>query len=192
MIKQNESLYLQNKVNCEDTMLNIERRFGPFSKDELNLYMDRLMQDENGNPYINTFTYQLVSVLFYKFFRDVQSIRAINKKQYAELIISAKRILLNNNMIILPYIISGKVEKMVQRKNVNKKEIQIIQASPSYNSVIQRYCSPAIEQHIISIIATIISSEFTIVDPDPNIDGKKVDIVVPIIAEEVLLFIKMC
>ena len=38
LVKQNESLYLQNKCNCDQTMKAIEVRYGPFDKDEIDYY----------------------------------------------------------------------------------------------------------------------------------------------------------
>ena len=43
--------------------------------------------------------------------------------------ISAKKILQNQYMIILPYIVTSRVEKLVGRKMVNKKEMIKLEAS---------------------------------------------------------------
>ena len=40
--KDDAALYLQNKVACRASMENIERLFGPFSKDEINFYFNAL------------------------------------------------------------------------------------------------------------------------------------------------------
>lgn len=192
LIKQNEALYMQNKMNYQNVMDTIRFQYGPFDNNEIQLYMDRIMTDDAGNPIINGFQKNIVFDMFYKYFRDVQSIYAINRVEYAELIITAKRILLSRNMKLLPYVISGKVEKLVSRKNVNKKELMMIEASPTYQKILEKYQNDNILKYIRSIVATILSSDFTIVDMDKEIDGKRIDMVVQIIIEEVLLYILIC
>lgn len=188
-----ESLYLQNKINAKMVMDSIRAQFGPFDLAEINLYMKEIMEDENGHPVINPFQKQLVFGMFYKYFKDTQSIYAINKKEYVELIIAAKRILKAKNMLVLPYIISGHVDKLVTRKCVNKKEKLMVEASPAYPLLLNKYKDDNITMQILSIIATIISSEFSIVDMDPNINGLKLNtIATSVIIEEVENYILMC
>lgn len=192
LIKQNEALYLQNKVNYQNVIDTIEYQFGPFDEDEIDLYIKRTMTDENGEPIINGFQKNLVFDMFYKYFRDVQSIYAINRREFAELIIAAKRILLSKGMILLPYILSGKVDKLVSRKSVNKRELQMIEAFDEYQKVMEKYQNDSILKYIRSIVATIISSEFSIVDPDPTIDGTHIEVVPDMIIEEVLTYVLLC
>ena len=174
-------------------MKTIEAQFGPFDPREVQLYIDSILTAEDGTPVINSFQKQLVFSMFYKYFRDTQSIYAINKIQYVELIIAAKKILQSKNMSVLPYIISGKVEKLVTRKCVNKKEKAFVEASPTYPLLLAKYKDENITMQILSIIATIISSEFSIVDLDPNINGKRLDTVATnIIVEEVESYILLC
>ena len=183
---------MQNKVNYQNVMDTIRFQYGPFNQKEIDMYINRVMTDENGNPTINGFQKNLIFDMFYKYFRDVQSIYAINRIEYAELIITAKKILLSKNMMLLPYVISGKVEKLVSRKNVNKKELMLIEASPTYQKILEKYQNENILKYIRSIVATVISSDFSIVDLDSEIDGKRIDIVIPIIIEEILLYILIC
>lgn len=56
----------------------------------------------------------------------------------------------------------------------------------------EKYQNDNILKYIRSIVATILSSDFTIVDMDKEIDGKRIDMVVQIIIEEVLLYILIC
>lgn len=192
LIQQNESLYMQNKINYQCTIDTIEAQFGPFDKHEIDIYLNQVLKNDRGEPTINGFQKTLVFDMFYKYFRDVQSIRAINRKEYAELIIAAKHILVNKNMKLLPYIISGRVDKLVLRKNVNKRELLMIESSPTYQKVLDKYQNADIAKHIRSIVATIISSDFSIIDPDPEINGRHIDIVTPIIIEEVLIYVLIC
>ena len=95
-------------------------------------------------------------------------------------------------MRLLPYILSGKIEKLITRKNVNKRELMMIEASPTYVDVVNKYNNTNILKIIIQIVATIISSDITIIDMDKSIDGKKIDIIPSIVIEEVLSYVLLC
>lgn len=194
LTKENEALFLQNKVNCAYTMKRIEEQFGPFSDDEINFYKHQLTED--GKIVMNEFQKDyLIFNLFYKYFGDTMSIQCINIDDYIKLMAASKRILLKSNLVVLPYIFSSKVNKLVKRKMLNKKELTKIQSSKYYHSILDKYRNDKIEDLIIEIVATILSSEFQIIeyDKDIEINGKLVNcIAVPeIIAEEVLMFITM-
>ena len=193
LIRMNEGLYLQNKINGQACMKNIEVQFGPFDPLEIDLYMRNVLMTPDGNYTINPFQKQLIFSMFYRWFKDTQSIHSINREEYVKLIIAAKKILRSKHMIILPYIISGKVEKLVSRKTINKKEKLLVESSPSYPRILEKYKNENIIDNILSIIATIISSDFSIVDMDPSINGKRLETVaINIIIEEVETFILMC
>ena len=188
LTKQDEGLYLQNKVNCEETMKLIELMYGPFSEDEINFYIKKLSKD--GRFTINQFQEKLVFNLYYKYFGDTVSIKAINQRDYIKLIIAAKNILESNRLIIMPYIISSKINRLITRKNVNKKELTKIQSSQFYQLVIDKYKNPKIEDQILSMIAGILSSEFEIIDfYDDELDGRKVDTNIDLLLEEVLMYV---
>ena len=72
----------------------------------------RELSDNNDNC-INGFQKQLIFNLFYKYFGDSSSINAINKTDYIKLMISAKKILQNQYMILLPYIVTSRIDKLV-------------------------------------------------------------------------------
>ena len=95
-------------------------------------------------------------------------------------------------MRLLPYILSGKIEKLITRKNVNKRELMMIEASPTYADVVSKYKNTNILKIIIQIVATIISSDITIIDMDKSIDGKKIDIIPSIVIEEILSYVLLC
>ena len=192
--KENEALFLQNKVNCEYTMNMIKHQFGPFTEKEINFYKDILT--EGNRVMMNEFQRDyLIFNLFYKYFGDPQSIQCITVDDYIILMIASKRILLQSSLIVLPYIFSSKVKKLVKRKMLNKKELTKIQNSKYYTLIKDKYRNEKVMALINEIIATILSSEFQIIefDPEQDINGKLVNCVaVPeIIAEEVLMFIAM-
>ena len=187
LVKQSEAKYLQVKVNCRDTMQIIENMFGPFDQDEIDFYRSQMKG-------INEFQRQLIFNLFYKYFGDSVSINDINNKNdYIKLMIIAKRMLLESGMIMLPYIISGKLENMVGRKSVNKKEQVQVESSDNYKLVVEKYKNDKIsKKRVLSTIATIISSDFSIIDyHNPDINGKKIDIIPDIVIEEILIYILM-
>ena len=140
LIRSNEALYLQNKINSIETMKIIESQFGPFDPKEIEFYRENLKNDSGS--FINNFQKQLIFNIFYKYFGDVESVYAIvPATDYIKLMIAAKRLLLDNYMVILPYVISGKVEKLVPRKTINKKEDKDLKSSQFYPMLMEKYRS---------------------------------------------------
>lgn len=166
-------------------MRMIESQYGPFDEKELEYYYSQYGETD----WMNGLQKQLIFLLFYKYFGDSESIKGINKRDYFCLMIAARKILLNNNMILLPYIISGKIEKLVGRKSLNKKESLKVENSENYQAVMDKYRDPKIIKTILGYLATIISSDFRIIDiNNPVINGKMIDIVNDIVIEELLIF----
>lgn len=187
MIKTSEMLYLQSKVNYQFVMESLIEQWGPFDKDEIKFYTQRLKND--NNEIVNMFQKQLIFNLFYKHFGDTNSIRGINNEEYVELMLIAKRMLENNMMLYLPYVISGKVQKVVSRKSLNKKELQEMQNSPYYQLVVDKYKNDKILKQIFGTMATIITSTFNIIDyKDPNLDGQQIVVESHILIHEFLLY----
>lgn len=188
MTKQDESLYLQSKINCQFTMEKICKQWGPFDQKEIDFFM-RELRNENSEI-INGFQKQLIFNLFYKYFGDTASINAINAIDYVKLMLVARKMLRDNMMVYLPYIVSAKVEKIVARKTLNKKELLKMQSSQYYPLVQQKYKNEKIQKQILGTIATIITSTFHIIDfHDKELHGKNINIESDIIIEEALLYI---
>lgn len=187
-MKQNEALYLQNKTNCDKTMEHLEYMYGPFSDEEINYYIKRL-EENDSDTIINEFQKNLIFNLFYKYFGDPMSIKNINKVDYVKLMIAASKELVANNMVILPYIISSRVLKLQQRKALNKKESVKLESSSLHQTIKDKYRSEKIDKYILSIVATIISSEFEIIDfHDKEADRKIISNVPDSICEEVYMY----
>ena len=188
LIREDESLYIQNKVASEYTMQLIRDKFGPFTEEQINLYRSRLQED--CSPVITKFQKKLIFNIFYKYFGDPTAANAINQDDYITLMLAAKKILLSYNMIILPYIVSGRVVRIPNKKSINNKELTKIQQSPLWKMIQEKYQSPKIESDILSEIACLIASEFKIIEPDiPEIDGKIIDCISDIVSEEYLLYV---
>ena len=192
------ALFVINAVNAEMTMKKIDSLYGPFNQDEIDFYIKEL---GDYDATINPFQKKLIFNLFYKYFGNTVSANAINRIDYIKLMITAKRLLKSQCMVMLPYIISSRVDKIIGRKSVNKKDLVKIQSSPLYQVVLQKYQEPnmggdhdpddnRIIKEILGMVATVLSSDFTIIDyEDPNLNGKKIEIIPDIIIEEFLMYI---
>lgn len=168
-------------------MKNIDITFGPFDKWEIEFYMKRL-RNENGSI-SNRFQKQMVFNLFYKYFGDTVCVYDTNDEDFIKMMLTAKKILLKNNMILLPYIISGKVDKLIGRKSVNKKEMTQMESISYFQKVNDRYRNDKIKKNILGMIATMISSDFSIIDyHNRDIDGRRITSVPGIIMEEGLIY----
>ena len=93
-------------------------------------------------------------------------------------------------MGFLPYIISGKVNKIVSRKSLNKKEIAEMEASQYYPLVEDKFKNPKILNQVLGTIATIITSSFSVIDyQDREFNGTPITVETKIIIEEFLMYI---
>lgn len=191
LTKQDEALYIQNKVNCQETMNSIDRKFGPFDPDEIRFYMIELQKD--GKGLINNFQKDLIFQLMYNEFGDTISIKSINKEDYVKLMIAAKRKLMAKGLKILPYIISSRIVRFSNKKNINKKESQKLQLSAEYAAIMKKYKSDKMEKLILTIIAQIISSEFQVISyNNPDEHGIIIDSSISeYVSHEVLQYIQM-
>lgn len=161
-------------MSFEDTMKQIRLIFGPFSNEEIAFYTRRL---DNGEGEIkNDFQRNLIFQLFAKYFGDPYTERSINNINYVELVIAATRYLKANNMFVFPYVISSKMDRIQNKKSINKNERLGIENDPLYPKVIEKYQSEAVIEQIFGIIGTILASRFEMISFDnPEIDGKYLD-----------------
>ena len=187
LIRTNESLYIQNKVTSIETMKIIESQYGPFDEKEIEFYRENLKNDSGS--FVNNFQKQLIFNIFYKYFGDVESVYSIEPAtDYIKLMLAAKKILLDNYMIIMPYVISGKAVRIVPRKTINKKEEKDLKSSQYYPMLVDKYRNEKVIQQILSTFATVISSSFQVIDyHNPELHGKTIDCIPAIILEELCL-----
>lgn len=190
--RRSESLLIQTQASSEETMKYIEMTYGPFDPDEIEYYRYRLRINDNDSV-VNSFQEMLITNLFFKFFIDPEVIKRINEIDYVKLIITSKKLLLGANLTILPHIISGKVERLVSRNTVNKREMVKLEQSENFRKLIKEYKNPNIIKLILSIIGTILCSEFSSInfqnrDPESLPDGEKIPIIPDIILEEVVTY----
>ena len=187
MIKTSEALYLQSKVNCKMTSQKIESIWGELRDKEVKYFMNHLKND--NDEIVNGFQKQLIFNLFYKYYGDTESIKDNNARSYVKLMLIGKKMLLQYNMSFLPYVLSSKVNKIVARKTLNKKELAELQSFPEYEMVVDKYKNDKIIKQILSTIATIITSDFSIIDYDnQSIDGQKLIVEPSMIMRECLVY----
>jgi hypothetical protein len=188
LTKADESLYLASKINYQFVMQSIEKEYGPFDPEEINFFKKEL-KNEHGDL-INGFQKQMVFNLFYKYFADCISINALNIDDYVKLLIAGRKMLKDNMMAYLPYILSSRVNKIISRKTLNKREVVEMESSQYYPLVMNKFKNEKIKNQILATIATIITSNFSMIDyHDPSINGKQIIIDSRIIIEETLLYI---
>ena len=189
--KVDESMVIQTNVNLQDTMEKIRHIYGPFEEAEIMFYIDQLTKD--GRPIKNSFQFNLVSYLFLKDFKDIKTVKLLNYYDYVTLMIAAKRYLLSEGQRLLPFIIGGRIDRLVSRKTVNKKILQRMEISELFPKVISKYNNKKIHEDIIfKIISQILSSSFSNIDYyDISMNGVniKTQNAPETIVEEVLQFI---
>jgi hypothetical protein len=190
--KTDEDTHIYLKANKRSTMnaLIYNSGLGAFSRAEIEFYKRELMRD--NKTIINKFQQELVNLALSKYFGDNVSSGFTNKDEYVMMMIAVKR-LLGASLVVLPEIIGGKVVRLVERKMVNKKEMEKLQASPTWKRVKALYRNSDIEQRIMGYIAIIFSSEFQFISyEDRELNGKRIEIQPEVVGEEFLQFILMC
>lgn len=170
--KKNEALLIHNQVNLKNTMKQIEERFGPFSKEEIEYYKIELSRGRKSPVVMHQ--KMLVCYLFYKWFGDPSSLGSIDLTGYIKLIIAAKRLLAAHGLYTMEAILSGRFVKVIKRVNMNKKELTKIITSNTYQEVASIYKNEKICTLLVSMLATIVSSKFQIIDFDHKENTGKV------------------
>lgn len=194
--KKDEALSLQNKVAAEQAVKKIEAIYGPFSDAEVEHYKKALTK--NGSQIINRLTNQMLGYVFYKELGDPVTWKNIpSSTDYVKLLIAAKRILLKTGMVILPYVISSRVDRLSSRKVISKSNTIEIKNAALFQQFQEKYNNPKVQQQWFELLGTVKSSSFEIIDWDeenncPSMyDGKMVPMIDDIIDEEMLVYAVM-
>lgn len=162
--KSDQGLMIQNEVNCRYTLQEIYEKYGRPSDEEVNFYIKEMTK---YGPQIWTrdgVQRRLILNFWNEYFGDTASIREIQSKDYVRLIILAKQRLLDAGLTIFPYIISSRFGKLASKSMLNKREAVRIEQMEEFKAVQQKYMSPKIISNIIENIATLLSSEFYIIE----------------------------
>ena len=192
--KRDEGLAIQNKVAAEQTVRLIVQRFGEVPLDEVEFFKKNLTT--NGAQLINPLQIQLLGYCYYKDFGDPVTFRGIRSSDYIRLMVCARRSLLAQGMVILPYIISGKVTRVATRKIISKKDTIKYERNPLFTDIKNKYNNdPKLIDHIWQLIGTIVTSNFTMIDYDEEnhcagpLNGQEIPMINDLLYEEMLMYI---
>lgn len=193
-VRIDEALMLQNQVNADYTMDYLTKTFGEVSKDEINFYIKELSANGKRMPQ-DAFQRRLVLNFFAKYFGDTASIREITARDYVTLMVIGKKILKEQGLLIFPEIFAGFVDRISTRTSINKNELAMLDQMEIFNLVKEKYCDQKTQNVIIEIIATVLTSDFNIIDyHNKSLNGKKIIInstITNMIMSEICSFILM-
>ena len=177
LTKFNESAYLFNKVNGKYVYDCIMKEFGPISKKEYDLYYSELAKATNSEI-VHPFQEELVFYTFLDKFSDPACIRSLHRTDYVNLVICAKRYLLKKNFTILPYIVGGRILRLVTKKGLTDQIFTRMSKSEEYKLIIEKYGdnNRALIDYMHSLWATIMASDFSVIDSErKEINGKLIN-----------------
>lgn len=119
---------------------------------------------------INPVQEQIVSLLTYKYFDSVDTIKTMSTYEYAKVLLCCSKYLAKNNFVILSKILMSNCYAHIEKISITGNKIKSkIQSTKEYQALIRnKYASyqNEIEKPLESLIATIRSSQF--VDSDNN------------------------
>lgn len=190
LAKQDQSALLLTKYNYRWVMDRLEHKYGPLDPKEVEFYIKEL-SDENGHFKLKPIQRELIGLHFYKYFDDPNGMIG-NRDDYVKLIIILKNILLANNMVLLPYILTGRVEKAFNKTSLKKSEREKLRTAEQYIQLQNKYKGSKALNNIEALIAVVLTMKVYCIDyHDPNIHGARIPIKPDIIVEELLRYILM-
>ena len=173
--KNDETNAFISEYNLADVYESLHYRFNiPINDKEFKFYYD--------NVKINSVSQQLLHSFYSRFFNDSTAIELVTREQAIWLLIILKKFLTLKGMVILPQIctaiVKGKFkENTIKNRRFNEK---LETSSVFINSIKEKfkYVDEALNGKDSTIkrrLSTIINSSFTLVDFNPEIDGKIVE-----------------
>ena len=190
LAKQDQSALLLTKYNYRWVMDQLEQKYGPLDQNEIDFYIKEL-SDENGQFTLKPIQKELIGLHFYKYFVDPNGMIG-NRDDYVKLIIILKKILPANNMVLLPYILTGKIEKAFNKTSLKKSEREKLRTAEQYIQLQNKYKGSKALNNIEALIAVVLTMKVYCIDyNDPKIHGQKIPIKPDIIVEELLRYILM-
>lgn len=189
LAKQDQALLLQTTFNYKYVLNKLEEKYGPLDPKEIEFFVKEL-SDENGHFILNPIQKELVFLYFYKYFNDPNGVIG-NRDDYVKMLLLLKRMLQStNNMIILPYILTGKIIRSFNKTSLKKSEKLKLNSSKYYPLLQQKYMNEKIINRIEAIIATIITLKVEFISyDDPELHGQKIPLKSDILVEELLQYI---
>lgn len=175
MNKIDEEIIILSKININDTIKRLKKiNKMKISKKEVRYYMEHTS--------VNDISKILVFYYYANIFNGFDSLNNISKKCYIKLMIMMKKRLALMGYILIPQIISANLEGRVNNRIIhNTKYNENIKNSPVFiNLVNEKFPSLKTtdkETKVISLLNSIITSRFSIVDYNaPDYTGKNLEI----------------
>lgn len=189
LAKQDQSLLLQLNFNYKHVLKRLEMKYGPLDRNEIEFFIKEL-SDEDGHFILNPIQKELIFLYFDKYFDDPNGIIG-NRDDYIKMMLIMKKMLLaTNNMIILPYVLTGKIKRSFNKTSLKKSEREKIKKSRYYPLLQDKYRNEKHMNRIEAIISTIITLKVDFISYDePELHGKKIPLKPELLVEEVLQFI---
>lgn len=178
--------------NRKKVMKNIDEWYHSFkvSDEEIQFY--------EQNCRINEINLFLLNSFYSSKFKDSYAILSLNKHEICKLICYLKKYLEYHKMPILAQILTAEITGKYKINLIkNSKFLEMIYTSNIYTDIIANkfeYVSEinAKENPILRYLSKIVNCEFTLVDPNPEINEQKLeDIVNSDVANEFLLFLSI-
>lgn len=162
--KIDESMIILTDVNTKDTIKRLKKEMKiKIPKGERYFYED--------HHQINQFQVQLVHYFYARRFGGYRDLNMLKRQQYIQLLVLLKRRLQALGLVYLPQIITGNITKLNKRKRANRRFVSKIEDSSVYQQLVNDKFStlnelPGKQDLIMSLLSTILNSEFTYVDFD--------------------------
>lgn len=184
-----EATLIYSQCNSEYVLEQLSSRY-VIQEKLIDHYYNELTK--NGSNMINPFQQRLIFNLFYKYYGECWSIKNSNSRDYIRLMLIAREMLRYERLFLLAEVLSSKIISMSSRKDLNKKEKLLLESSELYRNVMKKYnYDERIVTEVRSIIATTITSEFQIIDPDSDDYGRILTIVPDVIIYQILAYITL-
>ena len=188
--KIDENIILLSKINIKKTIKTLKKRMNiELSKEEVDFYMRHLK--------VSHITKTLVFYFYAKYFGGYRDLNMINLRLFMKLLILMKKEMGLRGYVYLNQIISSNVDGKINTRVIhNAKFLEKIKTSSVYQNLVQnKYSSLGKSSKgdvIISLLSTLINTQFTIVDYDnPRELGKPLQVNLDTLSQEFLDFVNL-
>lgn len=187
--KIDESIPVLSRLNIDDIIDSLREKVKIKTiDDEIEYYMEKYE--------ITPFQSSLIQAFYADLFGGYRDLDMVSLRQHVTLMTYLKRILQSKNFIYIPQILTAGIPLLKKRVIRNKKFLTKIVESDIYQDLIQSKYPAIIElgrdSYIISILSTMINSEFTILDYDmQDREGEPLEVNLDIVSHEFISFLAM-
>lgn len=189
--KIDESELIINKNNLDFTMKDIVKKYNiKISRTEYDYYLENIK--------FNSLQKNLLFLFFAKDFNGQKTLYNSSKKEYVLLLIILRRIFEMNNFVYLQELILGNIiNKVNEKKTINKKQLLKIIESKKYKFIVEekfKVINNLLNESklIEKLIATILNNKFSYVDfNNPELLGEEVKVNQDVLTEEILRYLEL-